>query len=176
MRTSLTVVGSLALVGFGYFLGASQALSPALSWAQPAASKKAAGATSVNVSDEAKTKIKAAAAALRSAADALTDEDRYTPATKGVNAFAVLTGGVHALHDLENGAVVDPETFAALYANLATDNVAAEIRRDTKGQLTYKGRLIRMYPVSRLRALYAARGEITGEDLLTSAEDAKPAK
>lgn len=172
MRTSLSIAGSLALVGLGYVLGASQMFSPGTLWAQPAASAKAAPAApaaTVNVSDEAKARIKAAASALKAASDALVDENRLAAATKGVNTFAVLTGGVHALHDLENGAVVDPETFAALYANLATDNVAVDLGRDGQGRLTYKGKLIRIYPVSRLRALYAARAELTGEDLASPA-------
>jgi len=165
MRASVTVAGGIALLGLGYVLGSAQVFAPGVLLAQPAAATKKAS-DAVAISDEAKVRIKAAADALKSASDALVDENRYASAIKGVNAFSVLSGGGQALRDLENGAVVDPETFAALYANLATDNVAVELGRDNEGRLTYKGRVIRMYPVSRLRALYAIRGEITGEDLV----------
>jgi hypothetical protein len=88
-----------------------------------------------------------------------------------MNTFAILTGGSHAVRDLETSAVVDPETFAALYANLATDNVAVELGRDADGRLTYKNKVVRMYPVSTLRGRYAVRADITGEELLPSALD-----
>ncbi|MGQ0635245.1 MAG: hypothetical protein ACT4QC_11590 [Planctomycetaceae bacterium] len=177
MRISFTVLGGLGLVAFGYALGALQVLSAAASYAQPAGAKASGRASAVELTDETKNRIKAAADSLRAAADALVDEGKYTPATKGVNGFAVLTGGVNALRDLENNAVVDPETFAALYANLATDNVAVELSRDGEGRLMYKGKVIRIYPLSRLRALYGIRGEITSEELLpTIGEAAEPAK
>jgi hypothetical protein len=166
MRTSFTVLWGVGLVALGYVLGASQIFSAAALFAQPGGAKPPGQAAGVEVSDEVKNRIKAAADSLKAAADALVDEGKYTSAIKGVNAFAVLTGGGNALRDLENNAVVDPETFAALYANLATDNVAAELSRDGEGRLLYKGKVIRIYPLSRLKALYGVRGEITGEELL----------
>src|SRR5258708_1019653 len=113
MRKIVTVLGAVALVAVGYLLGASHALSPASLWAAQAggAKAKAAAQPGSDLSDETKEKIKAAAVALKAAMDALVDENRYQPAIKGVNAFAVLTGGGNARQDLENGAIVDPETF-----------------------------------------------------------------
>jgi hypothetical protein len=177
MRTSVTILGGAALLAFGYVLGASHILSPAAALGQEEADKAAAAAaTGVEVTEETKTKIKAAATALKVAMDALVDEGKYTAATKGVNCFGVLSGGVHAIRDLERNAVVDPETYAALYANLATDTVAADLGRDENGNLTYKHKVIRIYPVSAIRGKYAIRADITGEELLPAAPDEAAAK
>jgi hypothetical protein len=153
----------------GYGLGASQILSPATLLAQGDAKKAAttAPAASSDLTEDTKNKIRAAAESLKAARDALVDEGKYVAATKGVNAFAVLTGGCNAVRDLENGAIVDPETFAALYADLGTDAVAAELGHDAENRLTYKGKVIRMFPVSALRGRYATRGDLTGDESLT---------
>src|SRR4029079_17587687 len=94
-------------------------------------------------------------------------EGRYKDsATKGVNAFTVLTGGGGSLDDLQTTNGVDPETFAALYAGLASDQVSVDLGRDPDGKLTYKNRVVRMYPISQIRAAYARRADITGEELI----------
>jgi hypothetical protein len=130
------------------------------------------------LTEESKTKIKAAADALKAAMESLQAESRYDEqAVKGINAFAVLTGGNNSVRDLQSGGGVDPETFAALYAGLASDKIIGDLGRDAEGKLTYKGRVVRMYPVSVIRAAYAHRSEITGEDLLPAAvDDAAKAK
>ncbi|MFN0053563.1 MAG: hypothetical protein ACKV0T_15395 [Planctomycetales bacterium] len=171
MRTSVTILGGVLLVAVGYGLGTFHVFSPSTLMAQGGGNRGGdpqQGA--VNLSDETKAKIKAASDALRAAMDALVDEGKYSSATKGVNAFAVLTGGGNAVQDLERGgAVVDPETYAALYADLATDNVAVDLGRDAEGRLTYKNKVVRMYNLSRVRALYGVRAELTGEELLPAA-------
>jgi|GEM_PF-554165 len=182
MRTSLTVTSGVGLLLIGYIAGASQILSPAALLAQagkgksrPAGDAQAAAL----LSDEAKGKIKAAAEALKAAQEALESENHYSKsAIKGVNSFTVLTGGGGSMDDLKTANGVDPETFAALYAGLAADDVAPDLGRDSENKLTYKGRVVRMYPVSAIRAAYARRSEITGEDLLPVVEDSskKPAK
>lgn len=174
MRTSMTILGGAALLIAGYGIGASQILSPATVLAQGDAGKADAAApvqSGVDLSEETKAKIKAAADALKIAMDALVEEQKYVPATRGVNAFSVLTGGGNAIRDLQSGAVVDPETFAALYADLATDAIAADLARDADGKLTYKNKVIRMYPLSVIRGKYAIRADITGEELLPAAPD-----
>lgn len=183
MRTSVTITSGAALLLVGYLLGASNILSPAALFAQAAKGKTKVGAeaaAATALSDETKTKIKAAADALKTAKDALEAEGRYADsAIKGINSFTVLTGGGNSLADLKAGGGVDPETFAALYAGLASDTVIVDLGRDGEGKLTYKGRVVRMYPVSAIRAGYARRSEITGEDLLPATNDtgkAKPAK
>ena len=174
MRTSVKVVGGAALLMVGYALGASQVLSPGLLLAQGEGAKPAAGAKGgTEITEESKIKIKAAADALRQAMDSLIDEGKYVSATKGMNVSAILSGGCQSILDLENGAVVDPETFAALYANLATDNIAVELARDADGRLTYKNKVVRMYPVSALRNRYAIRADITGAELLPTVDAAK---
>ena len=178
MRTSVKVTGGLALLTIGYVVGASQILSPAVLLAQgKGKSKAAADAQSAEqLSDETKTKIKAAADALKAAMEALVAENRYESAIKSVNAFAVLSGGGNSLGDLKAGAGgVDPETFAALDAGLATDQVVVDLGRDAEGRMTYKNRVVRMYPVSVIRGAYARRAEITGEDLLPTATE-EPSK
>jgi len=168
MRISVSLFGGAALLAVGYILGSSHVLSPALLLAQAGGAGESSG---VGLQDETKTKIHVAADALKAAADALVDEGKYVPATKGVNAFAVFSGGVNAIQDLQSSAVVDPETFAGLYADLATDSIAVDLGHDAEGRLTYKNKVIRMYPLSRLRALYAIRADITGEELLPVAAE-----
>ena len=131
------------------------------------------------LSDETKAKVKAAAEALKAAQEALEAENRYgNSAIKGINAFTVLTGGGSSMEDLKSSGGVDPETFGALYAGLAADSVVVDLERDSENRLTYKGRVVRMYPISVIRAAYARRSEITGEDLLPVVDDGskKPAK
>src|SRR4029077_17481225 len=109
---------------------------------------------------------------LKAAKEALEAEGRYpNSAIKGINTFTVLTGGGVHLAAPKGGTGVDPETFAALYAGLASDTVIVDLGRDPDGKLTYKGRVVRMYPVSVIRAAYARRADITGEDLLPSPVD-----
>jgi hypothetical protein len=114
-------------------------------------------------SEETAKKIQTANDALRLAVDALKNESRYNLATKSMNVFAIMTGGVDAVDDLESGRGVDPETFAALYAGEANDEVAQHLSKDEDGRLTYKNRPIRIYPVSRLKKLYTQRLILTGE-------------
>lgn len=171
MRTSVKISGCVALLTIGYVLGASQVLSPAaLAQGDKKSGGKGKTAADLGVpqgpSEEARTKIKAAADALKSAMEALQAEQRYDSAIKGVNTFAVLSGGGNSVRDLQAGLGVDPETFAALYAGLATDSVVGDIGRDIEGKMTYKGNVVRMYPISVIRAMYANRANITGEEEL----------
>jgi hypothetical protein len=72
--------------------------------------------------------------------------------------------------DLESGRGVDPETFAALYADLAAGNLRADIERDSQGRLTYKNKVIRMYPIATLKQRFALRRQLAGIE-----EEEKPA-
>jgi len=182
MRTSLKVTCGVGLLLLGYIAGSSQLLSPAALLAQASKAKARPGAdaqAAPPLSDEAKAKIKAAADALKAAQEALEAENRITAsATKGINSFTILTGGGGSLEDLKSAGGVDPETFGALYAGLATDAIVVDLGRDSENRLTYKGRVVRMLPVSAIRGAYARRSEITGEDLLPAIDDGskKPAK
>ena len=180
MRTSWTIVSGVMLLVTGYFVGASGVLSPQSLFAQAdSAAKKAAKASvpavEINLTDDAKAKIQAAAAALNAAKDVLTQENLYNSATKGVNAYAILTGGCNSMNDLESGRGVDPDTFAALYAGLAEDAIVSKLGRDPEDRLTYNGKLIRMYPITRLKGLNAVRSAITGEEAFAPQPDADAA-
>ena len=169
-RYNSWLLGS-GLVLIGYVLGSFQLFSPADLLAQGSSRGK-----KIDLSDETQSRIRAAADALRTAADALTNEQKYTPAIKGLNAHSILSGGRNAVDDLENGAIVDPETFAGLYADLATDEVAVHLGRDAQDRLTYKGKLIRIYPVQFLQQVFAQRAELTGEELSPSPANSARAK
>lgn len=151
-------VAMAAVLAFGYVLGATNVLRlPSLF-----------GQDEQTISEDAQKKVQAAYDALRSAMDTLKQEGTYKPVTKGLNSYAVLAGGLDAETDLEEGRGVDPETFAALYAGDATEAVAENLARDDEGRLTYKNKVIRIYPISRLKRIYEQRQIITGEISPTS--------
>ena len=92
------------LLATGYLLGTYSPFAPAR--AQEAAS---------GPSEDTTKKIVDANDKLKVAVEALKLESRYESATRGINSYAVLVGGLNAKEDLEAGHGVDPETFAALY-------------------------------------------------------------
>jgi hypothetical protein len=176
MRKWSQWMAAFGFIGLGYVLGASGIGGSVAVWAQndeakdPPAAAAAAGASS----EETQKKISAAFEALKVAREALETESLYTSATKSINAFGVLSGGFNAVDDLETGRGVDPETFAALYADLATEEVKLKLSKDDKGRLVYNGKLIQMYPISRLRKTFDARIALSGEK--PAADSAAPAK
>jgi hypothetical protein len=91
----------------------------------------------------------------------LTAGGNLTSVTTASNYFGISVGGVNAELDLEEGRGVDPETFAALYADLATPKIAEHLDYDEQGRLRYKKTVIRMYSRERLRALFNERDELT---------------
>lgn len=113
--------------------------------------------------DDTREKIQKAVTAVTAAVEALKQEGKWTPATRNLNLTAVFNGGFNAKADLASDGGVDPETFAALYADLATDDIDLDLARNEQGLLTYKGRVIRMYNSARLRAVYNMRSDVTGE-------------
>lgn len=116
----------------------------------------------VQRSDEAIAQVRAVVSAAQSAAAVMENESLYKAATRGVNVFAASAGGTNAISDLEDGRGVDPETFAALYAERWTDEVKPHIGRDELGRLTYKGKLIRLYSQQRLKSLFTTRDSLAG--------------
>ncbi len=153
MTTWMRGLGMIALVAFGYFLGASGLGRPATVEAQPPVE---------GLADDLALKVKAAHEAVTAAAVSLQGDQKLVPATTAVNSFAVLSGGVNALEDLESGRGVDPETFAGLYAGLAVDEVRAKLSKDEEGRLTYDGKVVKLYPISKIRLMYAERDRILG--------------
>ena len=162
MRSLQKTALAAVLFGLGYLAGTVHN--------EPIQTVNAQGATDANAPSDAVTKeISTVHTALQSAKDLLSQEGRYVPATRTLNVSAIVAGGVDAVADLEAGRGVDPETFAALYADQASDDVRPEIGTDEHGRLTYKGKVIRMYSVSRLKQMYQERVRYTGET------DAEPA-
>ncbi|WP_298863569.1 hypothetical protein [uncultured Gimesia sp.] len=154
-RLNQVVIG-LLLITVGYVLGTSQSFQSTRLLAQQ---------KSGTPTEETEDKIKGAVKQMLESQLALEEENFMTTATKGLNSFAVSCGGVNAMEDLENGNGVDPETFAALYADLAKPDVATHLGRDDQGRITYKNKIVRMYPVSRLKKMFATRIKYTGETL-----------
>ena len=154
-RNSLLVLTLLAL---GYVAGQSGLLAPRGLSAQNAAAPQGPSEDSVE-------KITSGFDAIKNAAASLKREGRYTQATSGINLFAVIVGGLDVKGDLEKGRGVDPETFAALYAGLATVEIQEHIAKDSQGRVTYKGKVVQMYPIRRLTQLFKERLKYSGEEV-----------
>lgn len=155
MSKCLRGLGLVGLVALGYLLGAAGVGAP--NRAQAQGKPKVEG-----ISDDTANKIKAAVEALAAAGQALQGESKHVPATTAINASAIIAGGVNALDDLESGRGVDPETFAALYAGLAVDEIKAKLAKDDEGRLTYDGKVVKLYPVSKLKIMYMERDRMLG--------------
>ncbi|MDZ4685807.1 MAG: hypothetical protein SH850_12130 [Planctomycetaceae bacterium] len=154
MRWTIRLSLVLLVFGVGYGLGHLDTGRQSALRAQDAAT----GPT-----EETARKIQAANDALKAALEGLKNESLYNPATKGMNVYAVLSGGIDAIDDLESGRGVDPETFASLYSDMAVDEVAQHLAKDAEGRLTYKNKLVRIYPISRLKKMQTQRLIFAGE-------------
>lgn len=150
---------ALVLFAIGYAFGAGAAFRPQVLNAQTEPAEQ----LGPQLERETIDKIKAAYSAMSLALNSLQQEQAYEPAMKGLNAFMVLSGGGDARADLEAGRGVDPETFAALYAGLAVDDLKPDLGTDEDGRMTYKGKVIRMYPISRLKQMFGDRARLTGQ-------------
>jgi hypothetical protein len=155
MRTLARIGGAAALVALGFVLGSSGFLRPATAQDPPAAQQP-----TQRLPEEVTTKLKETYSALLAAMQELQRQNMYQPAVEGVNSFAISVGGLNVLEDLETTRSVDPETFAALYADRAVEQVAQHLARDDAGRLTYKGKVVRMYPIARIKQLFAKRDAI----------------
>lgn len=157
MKTFLRVACCTGLFVAGVWCGQSQdSLTPQL--------QAQADATREGASEDTLRKIRIAMDAVADAQSSLENEQLYVPAIQGTNSFAVMVGGINAIQDLERGLGVDPETFVGLYAGFATEEVSPKLGYDGDGRLTYDGRLIRLYPKSRLRALKAQQEKIATDE------------
>jgi hypothetical protein len=157
MRRWKTAAFGAAMLTVGYLLGAIGGGDARTVTAQDA-----------GVTNSVRDKIVAANTALQQAADALKSEGQYETVTESVNAFLVLSGGGNAQQDLESGTGVDPETFAALYADQALPEIQENLARDADNRLTYNGKVVQMYSRSRLQRLYAERLKLTTTGLQSS--------
>lgn len=152
MRQWQRWVYSAGLVASGYMLGAGGAFDLRETGAQES--------TETGLGKETEQRLRAANNALRDAADALKSEGRYEAVTDEVNSFLVLSGGGNAKQDLDSGAGVDPETFAALYAGGAMPEIADQLEFDAENRLTYNGAVVRMYSKARLQRMLAERTKL----------------
>jgi hypothetical protein len=142
MIRSLTCVG---LVAVGYVLGTLHTFAPSPIEAQQLLEMP---------SEPTIEKIKSANDEILTAAADLRAEGLYRPATTIPSPYAVLVGGVDAMEDLRTGRGVDPFTYAALYAGLASDEAKVDLATDEQGRVTYGGRVVTMYSIDRLKKLF----------------------
>lgn len=188
-RLPLLLTGT-GLVLLGYLLGSAGGLAPQMLRAEaeektekpdqekgpentpnaetgadekPAAEEASQNPPQEGISPATQEKIKVAYDALADAADALEKEGFYRAATKEVNVFGVLSGGVDAIGDLQSGNGVDPETFAAIYGGTIKPEVQELLQRDADHHITYNGKLVQMYPVSEIRRRFLMRAQLTGQ-------------
>ena len=156
--TRLMPSAAIGLAGFALGVWCAAPLAVAPAQAPPKASESKGPAA--DVSEANAERIMLATEALNTAQAALTQEGHYVAAIRGLNPYATLSGGVDAVTDLEEGRGVDPATFAGLHVGLAVDEVLPHLDTDAAGRLTYKGKLIRMYPPERMKKMNARQAAI----------------
>lgn len=154
MRPFCKMLSVLGLVALGYALGASGTLAPRTLEAQ--------GAAEAGPSEDARKKLADAFNALKAAAEPLEQENLYASATTGMNVFAVAAGGLNCINDLEEGRGVDPETYAALFAGEGKPEIKEHIDFDDQNRMTYKGKVVRLYPKYRMKKIYQDRLKFAG--------------
>ncbi|MBC7815761.1 MAG: hypothetical protein IAG10_02555 [Planctomycetaceae bacterium] len=150
MRPIWKTVSVLGLLILGYVLGANAVFSPKPLGAQGAPAEG-------GPSEDSRKKLQDAFTAIKAAAETLEQENLYVPATTSLNVFSVMAGGLNAKQDLEDGRGVDPETFAALYAGEAIPDIKEHLDHDDQGRLTYKGKVVRIYPKQRMKKIFQER-------------------
>ena len=89
------------------------------------------------------------------AADSLRDRK----AARGAISLDQTPLHVDALSDLEGGRGIDPESFAALYADRAKAGIAEQLELRSDGVMLFDGKVIQMTPVSRLQRILDDRFE-----------------
>ncbi len=149
MRPIWKTVAVLGLLSLGYGLGSISVIGPRPLGAQAPAEG--------GPSAESLKKLQEAFAAVKGAAETLEQENLYVSATAQLNVFSVMAGGLNAVQDLEDGRGVDPETFASLYAGEAKPEVKEHLDYDEQGRLTYKGKVVRIYPKQRMKKIFQER-------------------
>lgn len=152
MRPLWNTISVLGLLGLGYLAGTSGLMAP-----RPLSAQAETGP-----SEESRKKLQDAFNAIKAAAESLEQENLYVPATTSLNVFAVTAGGLNGIQDLEDGRGVDPETFAALYAGEAKPEVKEHLDYDDQGRLTYKGKVVRIYPKQRMKKIFQERSRYLG--------------
>ena len=160
-RRPLRVVPPVLLAAAAFLAGRASGPGPAAVAVPAHAAQDAAG----GIDDAIVQQIVVGYRGLSRAQSNLQQAGRYVPAANGLNAFITLAGGYDVLGSLQAGRGVDPETYAALEAGFAPQQVLTDLGRDADGRLTYRGELIRLMSRQQLRTLYLRRGDLVGEAL-----------
>lgn len=154
MRSIGKLFASAALFGTGYLMGTWDSASP-----KPlTAVQQSTGAE--DVTNDTLLSYQRFIKGSNELSDSLAAESLNTVAIEGSNFFALSVGGVDALRDLEEGRGVDPETFAAIYAGRASQQVTEHITTDDSGRKLYKGSIIRLYSRERLEEIFQRRDQM----------------
>ena len=152
MKKLNLLVFASAVFTAGYLLGSAEVLrTPEVN---------AALQVGDSLSNESLLTYKQSRLILDSLSDILSAEQRHRSATEGENFFALSVGGIDSLEDLEEGRGVDPETFAALYADRALPDVAEHLETDDNGRIRYKGNIVRLYSREKLKEVFRKRTEL----------------
>ncbi len=146
------LISSLTILALGYGLGVFFHPQPTALHAQ--------AVSQTGYERETITNLQLLHQKLGEIATALEGEGKYTSVVDGANSFAIAYGGVDAIKDLEENRGVDPETFAALYAGRASPDVFPHLATDSKGRLTYKDKVVKLYSRERLKKLYTRRDQL----------------
>ncbi|MEZ6059704.1 MAG: hypothetical protein R3C19_05020 [Planctomycetaceae bacterium] len=157
MRRLPMMLAAAGLFGIGYLTGLSQAGN---SKALIAATQPPQQSGIAALSDDTLVTYKKAFRSTNDLSDILRAESLYAPATEGLNYFALSVGGIDVVRDLEEGRGVDPETFAALYADRAVPEISQNIDRDESGRVRYKGTVVRLYSRDQLKEMFRHRDQL----------------
>lgn len=154
MVRSSKLLATAVVFGFGYLCGSFQLASPTdLNAVQELPPVE-------TVSSESLLAYQKFQKASNDLSDSLKGESLLTSGVEGTNFFALSVGGLDALRDLEEGRGVDPETFAAIYADRSSPEISQHIDKDSDGRMRYKGTVIRMYSKERMKEIFQRRDQM----------------
>ncbi len=152
MRKLSLIVFAAVVFCAGYLVGSSHSTNQT--------TVTAATQEEQRLSDQTLVTYRAAQLRFTELGDVLAAENRYRSVSNDHNYFAVSVGGIDAFRDLEEGRGVDPETFAALYAERSVPEIAQHVEFGDDGRLRYKGNIVRVYSRERLKSMFNRRDEI----------------
>lgn len=152
MLRTRSVIAAAVLFAAGYAFGTSSGQSPRTLQAQQE--------DSTQYSQDVLQAYHKAHKSVREVTNLFVAGGQSTSASGGLNFFAASVGGIDAEKDLEEGRGVDPETFAGLYADMATPKIAEHLDHDEQGRLRYKKNVIRIYSRERLKQLFDKRDQL----------------
>ncbi len=156
MKSAFKILCLCGIISASYLAGNNHLLDSSVLNAQEKTDK---------LSKEEKERVNALSQSFFASYESLIETQKYRPAIQGINTFAVSVGGLDAIADLESGQGVDPETFAGLYADLAIPEISEDLGRDDNGRITYKNKVVQLYSISKLKALFAKRSALFGETI-----------